>query len=96
MRKGFTMMSYRHAPILRCVSCAALAVSLLGAVAGSASADVFGRLQFSVKNAADEKPIANAKITLKDSANVRPNVTLTTDAQGSATSSAAEKSRHPT
>src|SRR2546426_499304 len=83
MRKGFTMMSYRHAPILRCVSCAALAVSLLGAVAGRASADVFGRLQFSVKNAADEKPIAGAKITLKDSANVRPLVTLTTDAQGS-------------
>jgi outer membrane receptor protein involved in Fe transport len=55
-------------------------------MSGRASADVFGRLQFSVKNAADEKPIAGAKITLKDSANVRPTVTLTTDAQGAATS----------
>src|SRR5947209_6466871 len=56
------------------------------AFASAASADVFGRLGFSVKNAADEKPIAGAKITLKDTANVRPNVTLTTDAQGSAVS----------
>src|SRR5947209_2932763 len=55
------------------------------ATAGSAHADVVGRLHFSVKNAADEKPIAGAKITLHDTANVRADVTLTTDAQGGAT-----------
>ena len=38
------------------------------------------------KNAADEKPIANAKIVLKDTAKVRPDVVLTTDAKGAATS----------
>lgn len=54
--------------------------------AGSAHADVVGRLRFSVKNAADEKPLANAKITLHDTAGVRPDVALTTDAQGGATS----------
>src|SRR5947209_18207941 len=59
--------------------------ALCFAAAGSVHADVVGRLHFSVKNAADEKPIAGAKITLHDSANVRADVTLTTDAQGSAT-----------
>src|ERR1051326_6081795 len=56
------------------------------AATGQALADVLGRLKFSVKNAADEKPLPNAKIVLKDSANVRPDITLTTDAQGNANS----------
>jgi outer membrane receptor protein involved in Fe transport len=51
-------------------------------VAGIARADVVGRLRFTVKNAADEKVVSGAKIVLKDTANVRPNVTLTTDASG--------------
>jgi outer membrane receptor protein involved in Fe transport len=51
-----------------------------------ASADVLGRLRFSVKNAADEKPLANAKIVLKDTAGVRADIALTSDAQGAATS----------
>lgn len=58
-------------------------VALFGA---QAYADVFGRLHFTVKNAADEKPLAKATIVLKDSANVRPPITLTTDEKGEATS----------
>jgi outer membrane receptor protein involved in Fe transport len=53
--------------------------------AGVARADVVGRLRFTVKSASDEKAISGAKIVLKDSANTRPNVTLTTDASGIAT-----------
>src|SRR5438309_2316512 len=53
--------------------------------ANPACADVFGRLKFTVKNAADEKPISGAKIVLKDSANTRPDVTLTTAADGTVT-----------
>jgi hypothetical protein len=79
-------MTRRNAAVLRAFTRTAVVTSLCAAMASSARADVFGRLQFSVKNAADEKPIAKAKITLKDSANVRPNVTLTTDAQGNAIS----------
>ena len=46
---------------------------LLGASA--AFADVFGRLQFSVKNADDEKPVAGATITLHDTAGVHADMT---------------------
>ncbi len=53
-----------------------------------AFADVLGRLHFSVKGAADEKPVANAKITLRDSANVKPPITITTDKDGNATTDA--------
>jgi outer membrane receptor protein involved in Fe transport len=63
----------------------AAALLLLSAFTTS-SADVQGRLKFSVKNASDEKPIANARILLKDSARVRGNVALTTDANGEALS----------
>src|SRR5579864_1159930 len=79
-------MTDRYRPIRHALRALAAAMIVWAAAAGHALADVVGRLHFSVKNAADEKPLANAKITLKDSANVRPNVTLTTDAQGSATS----------
>lgn len=51
-----------------------------------ASADVYGMLRFTLKNAIDGKPVAGAKITLKDSANVRQSVTLTTDVNGMAMS----------
>jgi hypothetical protein len=50
---------------------------LLLVFAGAARADVVGRLRFTVKSASDEKVINGARIVLKDSANVRPNVTLT-------------------
>jgi hypothetical protein len=91
---GYVTMRDRLLPIktrlavrsaARCVPAVAL-VALLILSAGTARADVFGRLKFSAKNAADEKPIAGAKIVLKDSANVRPDVTLTTDATGTVTS----------
>lgn len=79
-------MTDRSTPILRRIvlPLAAALFCLLGA--SMAHADVFGRLHFSVKNAADEKPVAGARLVLKDSANTHADVTLTTDAQGSATS----------
>src|SRR5450432_2749641 len=79
-------MTERTMPILRALLLLAGIVVLTTVAADYARADVVGRLKFSVKNAADEKPLANAKIVLKDSANVRGDVTLTTDAQGTATS----------
>src|ERR1051326_8388510 len=78
-------MRDRYSPIHRFGRSLAAAL-LICTLATQARADVFGRLKFTVKNAADEKPLANAKITLKDSAGVHPDVTLTTDASGSATS----------
>src|ERR1051326_6042061 len=78
-------MSDRLNPV-RCSAAVAAVTALIFFAASPARADVFGRLHFSVKNAADEKPISGAKITLKDSAGVRPNVGLTTDAAGSVTS----------
>jgi outer membrane receptor protein involved in Fe transport len=79
-------MRDRHAPIRYLLGLFAATLSLWLVGTSVAHADVVGRLHFSVKNADDEKPLANAKIVLKDSAGVRPDVTLTTDAQGSATS----------
>jgi outer membrane receptor protein involved in Fe transport len=79
-------MTDRYRPIRTALRVLAVSLLVWAAAAGHALADVFGRLHFSVKNAADEKPLAKAKIVLKDSANVRPNVTLTTDDKGNATS----------
>ncbi|MCW3100569.1 MAG: hypothetical protein JWL77_6187 [Chthonomonadaceae bacterium] len=80
-------MRDRSTPIPRCAGwLTAIAVFCLLMASAKAHADVVGRLHFSVKNAADEKPLAGAKLVLKDSANTRPDVTLTTDAQGSVTS----------
>jgi outer membrane receptor protein involved in Fe transport len=79
-------MTDRSLPIRRALWLLVALAILSTVTASRALADVVGRLKFSVKNAADEKPLANAKITLKDSAGVRPTVTLMTDAQGAATS----------
>lgn len=49
-------------------------------------ADATGYLHFSVKDADTDKPLANASIHLHDSAGTRPDVALTTDAQGAVTS----------
>jgi len=65
-------------------ACAALA--LLAFASGVANADVVGRLRFTVKNAADEKIVPGATITLKDSAGVRGDVVLKTDTSGVVTS----------
>ncbi|MBC8101512.1 MAG: TonB-dependent receptor, partial [Cytophagales bacterium] len=48
-------------------------------------ADVVGRVKFHVLSAATQKPVPGAKITLEDSANVNPNLVLTTDANGEVT-----------
>ena len=74
---------YRQHPrvhlLLRSLAGAAC-FSLLSAL--PANADVFGRLHVTVKDAATEKPIAGAKITLHDTANVRADVPLTVDSTG--------------
>lgn len=54
-------------------------------VGTQAWADVVGRLHLMVKNAADEKPLAGAKITLKDSAGARAPIVLKTDKDGNVT-----------
>ena len=47
--------------------------------------DVYGRLKITVKNADDEKGIAQATVVLEDSANVHSKIKLTTGADGSVT-----------
>ncbi len=70
---------FRHA-------CTLVLVLLLLAGTSAAFADVFGRLQFSVKNADDETPLAGAKITLHDTAGVHADMSLLTDKDGAALS----------
>jgi len=60
---------------------------LLGLLIGTCYADVVGRLEFTVKNADDDKPIAGASIVISDPTNVSPPVTLKTNAAGSAVTS---------
>lgn len=55
-------------------------------IGSQAFADVVGRLQFTVKNADDDKGITGAKIVISDPTNVSPPVTLTSDPKGVATS----------
>ena len=66
---------------------------LCGAVASAtllfqpyAYADVFGRLSITIKNIDDEAPVAGAKVILHDLGNIRPDIVLTTDKNGEATS----------
>jgi hypothetical protein len=77
-------------PIPRCFGAAIIAATAMLIAAGPARADVVGRLSFSVKDAADEEPLAGAKIILHDTAGVRPDVVLTTDTAGSTTSAPLE------
>ena len=58
-----------------------LAVIVLAGTS-AAFADVLGRLQFTVKNADDEKPVEGAKITLHDTAGVHADMNLLTDKDG--------------
>ncbi|BDI29889.1 hypothetical protein CCAX7_19400 [Capsulimonas corticalis] len=53
---------------------------------GAAYGDVVGRLHIVVKDADTEKPAAGADVVLHDTANVRPDITLKTDAAGGAVS----------
>ncbi|HET6383249.1 MAG TPA: TonB-dependent receptor [Armatimonadota bacterium] len=68
--------------------CSTILLVLLSAAA--ARADVYGRLGFTVQDANTQKPIAGATIRLQDTANIHPNVELTTDANGTATSAPLE------
>ncbi len=81
-------MSDRYKPILRVFGLFVMAAFLSLMAVGRACADVVGRLRFIVKDANDknEKPIMGAKIVLHDTAGVRPDITLTSDAKGNATS----------
>jgi hypothetical protein len=54
-------------------------------IAAAAQAQVVGRARFSVKNAADEKPVEKAKITLKDPTGTQPDVVLSTSPAGEVT-----------
>ena len=68
--------------------CALLLAALCLMVARPAGADATGYLHFSVKDVDSEKALARATITLHDSAKAHADITLTTDAQGSASSPA--------
>ncbi len=70
----------------KCFTSTILIALMLFCGALISQADVFGRLSFTVKNADDEKPVAAAKITLHDSAGVRPDICLTTDSCGTVVS----------
>ena len=76
----------RYKPIRFAVQLLTLsAIILLTTASSGALADVVGRLHFSVKNADNEKPLEAATILLHDSAGVRADITLKTDAKGNAT-----------
>jgi len=53
---------------------------------GSAFADIFGHLRLTIKASGGAAPLANAKVTFHDSANVRPDIVVTTDSEGVAMS----------
>ncbi|MEO7715706.1 MAG: TonB-dependent receptor [Capsulimonas sp.] len=79
-------MNDRHYPITaaRAIMIGGAALVLLSS--SPAYADVVGRLHIAVKDADTEKPAVGAAVTLHDTANVRPDVTLKTDAGGDAVS----------
>ena len=78
-------MPERFSPFLRGVGVAALVVGgAASAIPAFAQAQEVGRLRLRVVNAATNKPLSRATITLKDG--TRPDVTITTDAQGIAIS----------
>ncbi len=73
-------MFERFLPFNRGGRTAAITALCSLAASGSVCAQTVGRLRLRVLNAATNKPLARAIITIKDGAN--PDVTLTTDAQG--------------
>jgi len=78
MRQGIRY--YRNiGPRITCV------LGMIVFIGSQASADVVGRLQFTVKDAATEKVLVGAKIVISDPTNVSPPVTLNSDANGVAT-----------
>jgi len=65
---------------------AVLSLGLILTLAAPAFCDIVGQLHFTVKDVDTEKPIANAKIVLSDSAGVHAPISLKTDDKGEATS----------
>jgi outer membrane receptor protein involved in Fe transport len=61
------------------------ALTALTLVPRAAHADVYGRLHFTVTAKASGQPVAGARITLHDTANIRPDLVLTTGPDGTVT-----------
>jgi len=78
MRQGIRYYR-KHGLRITCV------LGLIVFIGSQAFADVVGRLQFTVKDADSEKGLIGAKIIVSDPTNVAPNVTLTTNSDGVAT-----------
>ena len=77
-------MRERASPFLRGGFITALTVLCSLSASNSACAQAVGRLRLRVLNAANNKPLSRATVTIKDG--TRPDITITTDAQGSVTS----------
>lgn len=60
---------------------AAFAVCAISTI-GSAMADIYGHLRLTIKSADGVQPMSNAKVIFHDSANVRPDISAQTDADG--------------
>jgi outer membrane receptor protein involved in Fe transport len=72
-------------PITRTVYTLLLTALLWSGIMPGARADIVGRLQITVMDADTNKPIANASVTLHDTAGVHGDTTLTTDSAGAVT-----------
>ena len=79
-------MTDRFLPILRRFGWLAAFLALGLSAANTAPAQTTGRLRFLVKDAATNRPLANATIVLKDTKNLHPSLTLRTDETGRVTS----------
>ena len=71
-----------HRRLIRYAALGAAFAACAWTSVGSAFADVFGHLRLTVKAGQDGAGIPNAKITLHDTMNVRPDISLETDADG--------------
>jgi outer membrane receptor protein involved in Fe transport len=78
-------MRQLHLPISRAVYMVLLTALLWSGIMPGARADIVGRLQITVMDADTNKPIANASVTLHDTAGVHGDTTLATDTQGAVT-----------
>ena len=77
-------MRERGSPFLRGGCLTALTVLCSLSASNSACAQAVGRLRLRVLNASNNKPLSRATVTIKDG--TRPDITITTDAQGGVTS----------
>jgi outer membrane receptor protein involved in Fe transport len=68
--------------LLRIAALSAAFAAFSWASVATVWADVFGHLRLVVKSAGTDKPISGAKVVLKDSAGVKPDIELITDLEG--------------